>query len=250
MLKLSYRLFAAYLVILMSASPACAQNTLEQFKTPLPPVLLAMKVPTSAPRVTLLGEEAVLIEMATDLNKTHERMRMRWRDIQKAFDPSIFQPDNIPLPPHNRQQWAELVKRLPAADAMKKLRFINGFFNNIPSDADIDIYGEKEYWATPQEFLQNRLGDCEDYAITKFFALQHFGWPIDDLWIVLLHDKINDGMHAVLAAKTKKKVFILDNLSKPATLLIPEKQYSKQVKPYLLLNNQGVWFFPSSVEKG
>ncbi len=244
------RACALFLALLSSTDPAHAQDASLQFKNSLPPLLLAMKVPTTAPRVTLLGEEAVLIEMATDLNKTHARMRTRWRAIRGAFDAEIFKPSVIPLPPHSRQQWAELSKRMPHADAMKRLRFINGFFNNIPSDSDIDTYGEKEYWATPQEFLENRLGDCEDYAITKFFALQHFGWPPEDLWIILLHDNINDGMHAVLAARNKGRVFILDNLSKPATLLIPEKQYSKQVKPYLLLNNQGVWFFPSSTKKG
>ncbi len=208
--------------------------------------LIAMRVPVESPRMTILGHDAILVEHAGNLSSANKRMRKRWQNMRKEHDMKVFSPQHIPLPQHNRQQWAALSNLMSKADAMKKLRYINGFFNNIPSNADIDIYGEKEYWALPQEFLENRKGDCEDYAITKYFALKHFGWSPKKLWIILLHDKINDGMHAVLAAKHNNNIFILDNLSKPATLLIPEKQYKKQVSPYLMLNDEGIWYFPSS----
>lgn len=36
--------------------------------------------------------------------------------------------------------------------------------------------GEKDYWSTPKETLQNRFGDCEDYAFLNEAVLRVFGY--------------------------------------------------------------------------
>lgn len=43
------------------------------------------------------------------------------------------------------------------------------------------------YTATPEEFAQ-RGGDCEDYAIAKYFALREAGAPADALRLVYLYE--------------------------------------------------------------
>jgi predicted transglutaminase-like cysteine proteinase len=55
-------------------------------------------------------------------------------------------------------------------------------------------------------------GDCEDYAIAKFVALQEAGVSADDLRIVILQDDIRKEYHAVVAARLDGNWLMLDNL--------------------------------------
>ena len=123
---------------------------------------------------------------------------------------------------YKRQQWKNIAAGWRGMTPDKKLRVINGFFNSWPSKSDQAIYGKAEYWATPEEMMQKGAGDCEDYAISKYLALRYLNWPAKDLWLVLVLDKTKRTHHAVLAARYGSTTFILDNLSKPRYLLIPE----------------------------
>ncbi len=199
-----------------------------------------VNVSKNAPRINILQKDFILVG-DVQLPPNFSKIRTQWNEIVAKHDQNIFEVKNIPLPVQHKEQWANLSKLFPKMDGTKKLRNINGFFNRIPSREDAYTYKAKEYWATPEEFLRKRAGDCEDYALSKYFALQYFSWPSSDLWIVFLRDNINKGMHVVLAARHNKKVFILDNLSKPAQLLIPEAQYAKQVNVVALFNGQGMW---------
>ncbi len=201
---------------------------------------VSINVSRDAPKIQILQKNFILVGNA-DLPPNFSKIRKQWFDTIHKHDQSVFDVKNIPLPSQHKEQWANLSKLIPKMDSTKQLRNINGFFNRIPSRDDAYTYQSKEYWATPSEFLKKRAGDCEDYALAKYFALQYFSWPDDKLWVVFLRDNINNGMHVVLAAKTNKKVFILDNLSKPSQLLIPEEQYAKQVNVVALFNNQGMW---------
>lgn len=40
---------------------------------------------------------------------------------------------------------------------------------------DEDLFGQAEYWQTPQEFLARRAGDCEDYALLATALLTRNG---------------------------------------------------------------------------
>ncbi len=203
---------------------------------------ITIRVPKDAPRISLLEQNFVLINSnQTTLPDFLASIHHNWQELLKKHNQNVFSVSQIPLPAQHKQQWANLTKLLPKMDSTKKLRNINGFFNSIPSQDDAYNYKAKEYWATPFEFLQKRAGDCEDYAIAKYFALQYFSWPAQDLWIVFLRDNINEGLHAVLATRHQNKGFILDNLSRPPQLLIPEKQYAKQVTVIAMLNESGIW---------
>ncbi len=207
---------------------------------------VTLRIPKSTPRVTLLGHEAVLLEEITELPEQIAKLKTRWQTIRTQHSQSVYKANNIPLNKYRLQQWREIGKQFPTMDSMKQLRVINGFFNMIPSSDDQKLYGVKEYWATPQEFLKKGRGDCEDYAIAKYFALQYLAWNDNDLWVVILDTKKTPSGHAVLAARVKKNFFILDNLSKPEYLLIPEAQYAKHITPRYLINNQGLWAFLAS----
>ena len=140
-------------------------------------------------------------------------------------------------------QWKNITAQMPSMAQDKKLRVINGFFNNFRSRSDLDNYGIKEYWASPREFLQKASGDCEDYAIIKYLALRYFSWPAENLWVVLVTDNKTKGQHAVLVGRFGSTIFVLDNLSKPKYLLVPAKDYMTRYTPYFAINELGGWLF-------
>ena len=119
---------------------------------------------------------------------------------------------------------------------MDQLRTVNTFFNKWPYRLDEDIYGVSDWWATPQEFLKNS-GDCEDYAISKYFALRELGFPPEDLRIVILKDRIRNIGHAVLAVYADNEVHVLDNVT---DMIFPHTKYRHYVPQYSL-NERARW---------
>ena len=59
-------------------------------------------------------------------------------------------------------------------------------------------YSIEERFATPAETLREGRGDCEDYAIMKYFLLRHLDVPADNLLLAVVD--IPDGKHMVLLA--------------------------------------------------
>jgi len=78
--------------------------------------------------------------------------------------------------------WNELLssgRRLPATEQLDR---VNDFFNRqLRFVEDIDLWGQSDYWATPMETLARGAGDCEDFAIAKYFTLVSLGVPVDRL---------------------------------------------------------------------
>lgn len=96
-----------------------------------------------------------------------------------------------------------------------KLEEINNFFNSVPYGDDIDVWGEKDYWATPLEFLGKDKGDCEDYVIAKYFALLNLGIESKKLYFSYVKSIHFTRTHLVLSYyKTPTSVpLILDNVN-------------------------------------
>lgn len=114
--------------------------------------------------------------------------------------------------PPGATSWQRIIGQARGKEPLEQLRLVNAFFNKWPYRLDQDAYGQSDWWATPQEFLK-LSGDCEDYAITKYFALRELGYTMDSLRIVVLKDRIRNIGHAVLAVFANDTAFILDNLS-------------------------------------
>jgi len=77
--------------------------------------------------------------------------------------------------------------------------------------SDLALYGVEDVWSPPLNTLARGAGDCEDYAIAKFVALQEAGVSLDDLRIVILRDDIREEDHAVVAARLDGTWLMLDN---------------------------------------
>jgi predicted transglutaminase-like cysteine proteinase len=96
---------------------------------------------------------------------------------------------------------------------LEKLKGVNDFYNNTPYLSDIKNYHQKDYWATPWEFLGRDRGDCEDYVIAKYFALKYLGVDTKKLYFSYVKSLKYRQAHMVLTYfKTPKSVpLVLDN---------------------------------------
>lgn len=96
----------------------------------------------------------------------------------------------------------------------RKLALVNIRVNALVKySRDRANYGALDHWATPDEILSLRSGDCEDYAILKMAALARVGVPLQSMSLVILRDSHRQVFHAVLSVSTSNGNYILDNLS-------------------------------------
>lgn len=112
-------------------------------------------------------------------------------------------------------RWQDLIRDDSGSNDLEKLEKVNSFFNDLVEFVDdIDIYGVKDYWATPVEFLARGAGDCEDFAVAKFFTLKTMGVKESKLniaYVKALHYNI---YHMVLTyyPEPGAEPLVLDNL--------------------------------------
>ena len=93
-----------------------------------------------------------------------------------------------------------------------RLGEINRAINlHVKPVSDIQQYGFDDYWASPLEMLTSHGGDCEDYAIAKYVALQAAGIAPVDLRLVIVLDVRHQATHAVLAVHQDGEWLLLDN---------------------------------------
>nr|MBF0221172.1 transglutaminase-like cysteine peptidase [Desulfobulbaceae bacterium] len=108
------------------------------------------------------------------------------------------------------EPWHIFIDNTRADTPSQQIKKVNRFANQHDYVLDIDNYGVEDYWAIVREFLKNN-GDCEDYAITKYFSLRLLGFTNDSLRIVVLQDTNLNVAHAVVAVALDGDIFILDN---------------------------------------
>jgi predicted transglutaminase-like cysteine proteinase len=89
---------------------------------------------------------------------------------------------------------------------------VNDWGNKHPYIIDQLNWGMEDYWQTPYEFMTIN-GDCEDYAITKYYSMRALGIPEDRLRIIVLQDfNLGGIIHAVLGVYDEDgDLYILDN---------------------------------------
>jgi len=94
------------------------------------------------------------------------------------------------------------------------LATVNRYFNRVRFLSDSKHWGVEDYWATPAEFVASDGGDCEDYSITKYYALKELGVPIARLRLIYVKSSKLKQAHMVLAyySTPKAEPLILDSL--------------------------------------
>jgi predicted transglutaminase-like cysteine proteinase len=108
------------------------------------------------------------------------------------------------------RDWTTFIETLQGSKRRQQLQKINDYLNRlryVPDDAN---YAVEDFWASPGEFLI-RGGDCEDYAISKYFSLKRLGWNDQELRVVLVIDTATTRPHAVLIARDGDRTWLLDS---------------------------------------
>jgi predicted transglutaminase-like cysteine proteinase len=132
--------------------------------------------------------------------------------------------------------WLQAREAAAGLDRHDQLRAINRFFNRWPYKSDRETYRASEYWAAPDEFMAYS-GDCEDYAIAKFFALRELGFANRNLRIAVVYDNLRRIGHAVLAVYTEGDILILNNQT---DTIASHARYDNFV-PWYLVNETTLW---------
>lgn len=139
-------------------------------------------------------------------------------------------------------------------DDEARLAAINTFFNRrIAFADDVEIWGESDHWASPLETLEKGRGDCEDYAIAKYFSLLATGMPAAKLRLVYVRAVIGGSggpvqAHMVLAyyAQPQAEPLILDNLISE----VRPASRRPDLTPVFSFNSEGLWQGVGSTSAG
>lgn len=139
--------------------------------------------------------------------------------------------------------WDQMVENAKSKDVLHKLKDVNDFFNKIRYRTDQKHWKKKDYWAAPFEFMGTGAGDCEDYAIAKYFTLRQLGIPEKKLRItyvkLLQRGTKYEQAHMVLTYYHKPGAtpVVLDNVNR--ALKLASKR--PDLKPVYSFNAQGLW---------
>lgn len=161
----------------------------------------------------------------------------KWTNVLKKMEAwkGYFQDPALAKLP-SKAGWNKLKKDVKGKSPKEQLRLVNRFFNQWPYRLDAGNYGKRDYWASPPEFLK-KSGDCEDFSIAKFYALQELGYSGDAMRVVAVKDRIRNIGHAVLAVYTEGEVYVLDNQT---NMILPHTKY-KHYLPQYSVNEKYRW---------
>jgi predicted transglutaminase-like cysteine proteinase len=139
--------------------------------------------------------------------------------------------------------WDQMLQSAKDKNTLEKLKMVNDFFNKITYKKDNLHWKQNDYWASPFEFLGTGAGDCEDYAIAKYFALRQLGIPDEKLkitYVKLIRNNTKfEESHMVLNYyhKENQPPIVLDNINKKLKLATARTD----LKPVYSFNAVGLW---------
>ena len=145
----------------------------------------------------------------------------------------------------NATALQQVMASVAARDDAAKIKAVNDFYNQrLAYKEDVDNWGQVDYWASPLEALGRGAGDCEDYAIGKYFTLTSLGVPHARLRMVYVRASIPGApggfvAHMVLAyyPTPDSEPLVLDNLQ-PVIRLAGERP---DLSPVFSFNAEGLW---------
>jgi len=134
------------------------------------------------------------------------------------------------------KRFQEIVDAALVRDGLARIGEINRTVNlAIRPMSDLQRFGMRDHWSAPLETLLAGVGDCEDYAILKYLALQEAGFADHDLQFLIVRDPILHADHAVVAVRHNDRWLVLDN----RTLVLADLQATLQFKRYHVLARLG-----------
>lgn len=135
--------------------------------------------------------------------------------------------------------WKKMIHANEQQPVMAKLQATNDFFNQFLFEPENSEQGVVDYWKTPNEFVIDGGGDCEDFSIAKYFTLLALGLPVQSLRITYVKSLKLNKSHMVLAyySTPEAEPLILDNLE---AQILPASKRS-DLMPVYSFNGEGLW---------
>jgi len=135
--------------------------------------------------------------------------------------------------------WQQFIREDRSATERQKLEKVNRFFNRLTFVSDAIHWQKRDYWATPVEFLASNGGDCEDFALAKYFTLKILGVPEEKMNLTYVKAwKLNQS-HMVVTyyATPGAEPLVLDNLIDQ----IKPGSGRDDLLPVYSFNGSGLW---------
>jgi predicted transglutaminase-like cysteine proteinase len=140
--------------------------------------------------------------------------------------------------------WKRLLKEVETESLEDKLEKINDWGNAHPYIVDQLNWGMVDYWETPYELMAFN-GDCEDYAIAKYYSLRAAGVPENQMRIIIVQDfNLGGIIHAILGVYEGSTLWILDNQIKQVIKADSIYHY----KPVYAVNENKWWRYIPNAE--
>ena len=138
------------------------------------------------------------------------------------------------------EAWNQMLQGETRQPERERLTAVDRFFNQqLSSRDDTRIWRQTDYWATPVESLVKGAGDCEDYALAKYFSLRNLGVPSEKLRITYVKALTRNQAHMVLTyyATPSADPLVLDNLISD----IRPASNRKDLLPVYAFNAEGLY---------
>lgn len=136
----------------------------------------------------------------------------------------------------NASNFQKLVNAARGGSTTDQIMAVDRAVNALPYVSDSRNWGVADYWETPQEMFA-RGGDCEGFALTKYFALRDLGVRDEAMRIAIVWDRRDLEEHAVLLVRAGSDTWILDNKTTRPVRLADDPQRYRLI---YYLNESGV----------
>jgi predicted transglutaminase-like cysteine proteinase len=113
----------------------------------------------------------------------------KWLNVEREADDErqvlrMCEEDRASCQSPTALQFLAIVDSGRAREGRARIGEINRAINlKLKPVSDLALYGAEDVWSPPLATFAIGAGDCEDYAIAKFVALQEAGISADDLRI-------------------------------------------------------------------
>lgn len=106
--------------------------------------------------------------------------------------------------------WRGTLETLRTQPRAEQMREVDRAINALPYVTDAENWGQADRWETPREMF-TRGGDCEGFALTKYFSLRALGFEDAALRLAIVWDTQDREEHAILLVQADGQTWVLDN---------------------------------------
>ncbi len=169
-------------------------------------------------------------------------LQIKWHDVSRAIEADIetirrCESDRANCTSPAAIRLIAIIDSARNRDGLAKLGEVNRAINlAIRPMSDEAQHGLPDFWSSPLATLTSGVGDCEDYAIAKYVALQEAGVSQADLRLVIVHDRQFGEDHAVLAVRFEGRWRMLDN----RRMIMAEDSQVRHLQPLFTIDRDGV----------